>query len=273
MNLPTLSPSCRSILALVLFTSLATVRPIRAADAGRRGFTVQDAIELSSIVNYSASEEGSPRAAPIVSPDRRSFLLITERGILASDRIESTIWLFDRQAAMDFVRHKPPARPVPRIVATLAATSNMAVISDVRWLGDSARVSFLGKNGGPNQQLFIADVKTGSLTSITRNDVFVSAYDIRGGTIAYTTIIPATHAAAPKDELVVVSPKSLAALLYPEPLGLEDAEWDSLSGYATGAARAAPWQRSAARLQLARQAAAAIPFVLVSLPFPRHLAG
>lgn len=203
-----------------------------AAGAGQRAFTVQDAIELSSIVDYSAAEEGVLRVAPIVSPDRRSFLLITERGHLAGDRIESTIWLFDRQAAADFVLHRSAARPVPRALATLSATSNLPVISGVRWLADSARVAFLGKDGSPYQRLFIADVKTGAWTAVTGNDAFVSAYDIRGDTIAYTTVVPPARAAAPTDEMVVVSPKSLASLLYPEPLGLEDAEWESLGGYA-----------------------------------------
>src|SRR5262249_17954029 len=146
--------------------------------------------------------------------------------------IESTIWLFDRRAAVNFVRHKSAARPVPRAVATLAATSNTAVLSDVRWLEDSTRIAFLGKNGSPHQQLFLLNVKTGSLTAVTGNDAFVSAYDVQGDTIAYTTILPPAHA-APKDEMVVVSPKSIESLLYPEPVGLEDAEWESLGSQAT----------------------------------------
>ncbi|HEY0515125.1 MAG TPA: hypothetical protein VGH73_24730 [Thermoanaerobaculia bacterium] len=208
--------------------------PARAADgADPRAFTVRDAIELSSIVDYSVSLEGTARVAPVFSPDRRYFLLITERGILAGDRIESTIWLFDRQATDDFVRHRSAVRPVPRALATLSATSNLPVVSGVRWLADSARVAFLGKNGGPNQRLFIADVKTGGLTAVTGSDAFVTAYDIRGDTIAYTTVITAPPVMPPGDEMVVVSEKSLASLLYPEPLSLEDGEWDSVGSYAT----------------------------------------
>ncbi|PYQ62047.1 MAG: hypothetical protein DMF53_13960, partial [Acidobacteria bacterium] len=146
--------------------------------------------------------------------------------------IESTIWLFERRAVEDYVLHKSAVRPAPRAVATVAATSNTAVLSGARWLEDSTRIAFLGKNGSPYQRLFIVDVRTGSLTAISGDNAFVSAYDIRGDTIAYTTLIPLAPA-PPGDEMVVVSPKSLEALLYPQPPALEDAEWETLSSRAT----------------------------------------
>jgi len=228
-------PYSRTVCALApVLLLLAAARTGRAAEgAGQRAFTVKDAIELSSIVSYTLSQEGEPRAAPLFSPDRRSFLLITERGNLATDRTESTIWLFDSRTAADYVLHKSAARPVPRALATVAATSNMPILSGVRWL-DAERVAFLGKDGSPYQRLFIADVKTGSLTAVTGDDAFVSAYDVRGDTIAYTTLIVGAPPAAPKDEMVVVSPKtrSLVSLLYPEPLDLADVPWEALSDYA-----------------------------------------
>jgi dienelactone hydrolase len=205
---------------------------LRAETPGPRPFTTRDAIEMSSIVHYTVSEEGFTRAAPVFSPDRKYFFLITERGDLARDRIESTIWLFDRRAVEDYVLRKAAVRPAPRAVATLAATSNTAVLSGARWLEDSTRIAFLGKNGSPYQRLFIVDVRTGGLTAVSGENDFVSAYDVRGDTIAYTTLIPLAPASAPADGMEVVSPKSLEALLYPRPLALEDAEWESLSNRA-----------------------------------------
>ena len=185
------------------------------ATAGRRAFTIRDSIGIASFVNWGLADELLPRVDPIVSPDRQAFLLITERGRLESNQIESTLWLFDRQAVADYVLHRSARtarRPAPRALATLAATSNLPVISGVRWL-DGGRVAFLGKNGSPYQQLFIADLKTGDLAAMTPKDAYVSGYDVRGDTIAYTTIItrapalaaagaaapghPATGAAAP----------------------------------------------------------------------------
>ncbi len=225
----------RGLLAvLLLLGALCATRPSRAAEGpAPRPFTTRDAIELSSIVHYTASEEGFTRAAPVTSPDRKYFFLITERGDLARDHIESTIWLFDRRAVVDYVLHRSAVRPAPRALATVAATSNTAVLSGARWLDDSNRIAFLGKNGNPYQRLFIVDVRTGVLTAISGDDAFVSAYDIRGDTIAYTTLIPLAPVAPPGDGMVVVSPKSLESLLYPQPPALEDAEWESLTSRAT----------------------------------------
>lgn len=228
----------RPILAAPLLLALAAAggaaRPGRAAtetDAGMRPFTVRDAIEMSSIVAAQA-DMLLPRAAPLDSPDGRSFLLITERGQPANDRTEATIWLFDRHAVTDYVLHRTSARPSPRPVATVAATSNMQVISAVRWLPDSATISFLGKDGSPYQRLFTADVRTGKVTPISAGDEFVSAYAIHGATVAYTTVIVPPRAAAPRDEMVAVAGRSIYTLLYPEPLPLEDLETNSFSAYA-----------------------------------------
>jgi hypothetical protein len=232
------SPSRRrSILyayaALLLAAAASAARPVQAATeagAGRRPFTVGDAIEMSSIVAARA-DSPLPRIAPLDSPDGRSFLLISQRGKLASDQTEATIWLFDRQAVTDHVLRKTAARPAPRPVATVAATSNTQVVSAVRWLPDSAMVSFLAKDGSPYQRLFTADVRTGKLTAVSADGAFVSAYTIQGETAAYTTVIVPPRA-APADEMVAVAGKGLFSLLYAEPLRLEDLEVESIVGYA-----------------------------------------
>jgi hypothetical protein len=236
----TASPPCRrrSISSAVLLLALAAAggaarsgKAATEAGAARRPFTVQDAIEMSSIV-AAQTDRPLPRAAPLFSPDGRSFLLISQRGKLASDQTEATIWLFDRQAVTDYVLRRTSARPAPRPVATVAATSNMEVVSAVRWLPDSAAISFLGKNGSPYQRLFTADVRTGQRTALSAGDAFVSAYRIQGETAVYATVIVPPRAAAPGDEIVAVTGKSLFSLFYPEPLRLEDLEDNSIAGYA-----------------------------------------
>lgn len=224
---------CAPAVRCGVLAAVLCVGALRAGTSGPRAFTTRDAIELSSIVRYTVSEEGFTRASPVFSPDRKYFFLITERGDLARDRVESTIWLFDRRAVVDYILHKSAVRPVPQAIATLAATSNTAVLSGARWLEDSTRIAFLGKNGSPYQRLFIVDVRTGGLTAISGDHEFASAYDLRGDTIAYATLIPLAPAPPPADGLAVVSPKSLESLLYPQPPALEDMEWESLSSRAT----------------------------------------
>ena len=145
-------PLPRLALLILLGVACSAHRPGLAAEAegaGLRPFTVQDAIEISRFVGAGAADDEGPRPAPLLSPDGRSFLVVTQRGVLAGDRLEATIWLFDRQAVLDHLHHPGSPRPQPRPLATLAATSNMQLISAVRWSDDSTRISFLGKDGSP----------------------------------------------------------------------------------------------------------------------------
>ncbi len=232
----TAKPSARySLAGILLATALSGAAPsARAAQAAetasKRLFTPRDAIELSSFVQPTAGEESAPRPAPIVSPDGRSFLLVTERGVLASNRIESTLWLFDRQAAVDGVRGKSSVRLRPRALATLSATSNQPVLTAVRWL-DADRIAFLGRDGSPFQRLFLADRRTGTVTALTPDDRFVSAYDVRGETVAYTALA-AVPPKPPESDLVAVAGRSLLSLLYPESPPLADLDGDALSARA-----------------------------------------
>jgi len=197
-----------------------------------RPFTVRDSIELSHIVGFSGSDESRTGPSPIFSPDRKWFLLITSRGMLSSNRTESTIWLFDRQAVSDYLSKKAFAKPSPKPIASVSATSNMPVLTDVRWLKDSRRIAFLGMNGSPYQQLFIADVESGEITTVTRRDAYVSAYDISGDTIAYTVVNTDTPTSESDDPWVSVRGRSLWSLLYPIPPKLEDIKLSELT-YAT----------------------------------------
>ena len=109
---------------------------------------------------------------------------MTQRGILSTNQLQATLWVFNRRAVCNYVLKKSAIKPIPRPVATLAATSNTPVISNVRWLEDSNRIAFLGKNNSPHQQLFVAEVNSGNLTALTKPNAYVSAYDISGKTIA-----------------------------------------------------------------------------------------
>jgi dipeptidyl aminopeptidase/acylaminoacyl peptidase len=188
--------------------SAATPNPLTA-------FTVKDSIEISYITNPTMwTVNQDPAVAPIISPDQRYFLLVTQRGLLSSNSIESTIWLFDRNAVLDYVARRTTVRPTPRAIATLQATSNMAVISDVRWLSDSKRIAFLGREAG-SPQLFVADL-SGSTRAVTKVGTYVSAYDVAGDTIVYTTLLQAGESKAPRSGLVEITGQTIFSLLWPD---------------------------------------------------------
>lgn|SRR6266850_693823 len=216
---------------VVLFIS--TVCSRAAVDDGKRPFTVKDSLEISYIVNPLASTKielrgpDLPTGVPIFSPNREQFLLVTQRGVLATNSVESTIWLFERQLILRYVSGKSRTKPVPKPVATLRASSNTPVISEVRWL-DPKRIAFLGEKDSPYQQLFIADLRDGSLTQVTKGNIYVSQYDMAANTIAYTTLIPDEQMESPRRELVEARGKNLVSLLYPNPQRIEDTEENEL---------------------------------------------
>jgi hypothetical protein len=226
---PTAALVWRCIVLTAMFTGLfcsGLAAQARQTEI-KRPFTVKDSIEISYIVNSVAStifeQRGSnlPIGIPIISPDRSHFLLVTQRGVLSSNCLEATVWLLDRQVVRDYVLKKSSTKPIPRPIATLRASSNTPVISDVRWL-DSGRIAFLGKSNGPYQQLFVEDLSTSTMSAITKGNVYVTAYDISGDTIAYTTLMPTDHIQHAESDVVDVAGKDLVSLLYPSPRKIED---------------------------------------------------
>ncbi len=172
---------------------------------------------------WTVNHERSSRT--ITSPDQRWLLLLTQRGILRTNTIESTIWLFDRRAVLGFVSKNSASPLTPRALATFRAASDNPVISDVRWLEDSRGVAFLAKSGRNFPQLYIADVRTHRVRCITKGNEYVSAYDIRGDMIAYTTFDDKPMTSLNND-FVDVTGQSIWALLWRDrPLAEKDEPW------------------------------------------------
>jgi dipeptidyl aminopeptidase/acylaminoacyl peptidase len=150
----------------------------------------------------------------MVSPDGRWFLVVSERGVLRDNSLESTIWIFDRHAVSVFVSGISGERPTPRAIATFSAISNTPVISDVHWLPDSTKIAFLAKRTGGYPQLYIADSAAGEVKALTLGNEYVSSFDIQQDTIAYTTLEDLDEAVPVKDDLTDVTGQSLWSLLW-----------------------------------------------------------
>ena len=210
----------------VLATLLSLSMIVPASHAGNerlRPFTIRDSIEISNFVNPTFWSVNHDRPTePIVSPDRRLLLVITQRGVIAANRLESTISVLSRDAVSGFLSKKSVVCPEPRAVATFQATSNNPIVSDVRWLADSRRIAFLAREHDRYPQLFIVDSATGDLKRITNGDEYVTAYDISGDTIAYATLdLEKTPASQP--DLLPVTGQSIWALLWRDrPIGDRD---------------------------------------------------
>lgn len=219
------------VFALATFAFGATASAVD--NTPRRPVTVKDLIELAYIVNptvstYPELRETLPHGVPLFSPDRQWFLLITQRGNLSTGKLEATLWLFSYQAALDYVSGRASSKPVPKALAVLGAESNMPVISEVRWLPDSHKIAFLGKETPAEQRVYIVNLTTNSVTAVTPVGSYVSQYAIAGDTIAYTAAVNIdTSQTSDGQPVVDVTGKSIYALLFPRHQALEDEnEWD-----------------------------------------------
>ena len=206
-----------------------------AAGRVKRPFTVRDSIELSHIVNPAPSTtpgtpDEPPNPIPIYSPDGDHFLFVTSRGDLSTNSLQSTVWIFETRAVWDYVSHRSIVRPAPKKLIAMSARSNVPVISDVRWMRDSNRITFLAKNGDSHQRLFRLDLSSGLSEAITPGYLYVTGYDLRGDTIAYTTLLLPRPPSFDKD-LLSVAHKGANDLLYPEPPAIEDITSTQLAQY------------------------------------------
>jgi hypothetical protein len=187
-------------------------------------FTVKDSIELSYIVDPASYANAVELRAtqrtgvPIVSPDQRHFLVVTQRGILATNKLEATIWLFDQESIHQYLLNPSASTPQPSAVVTMRASSNTPVITDVRWLEDSSGIAFLGKDDHIFPQLFIYRLNQGATKEITSKGNYVVAYDIRGDTIAYATLDNDLQEKGqePAEALLDITGRNIYSLLFPQ---------------------------------------------------------
>jgi dipeptidyl aminopeptidase/acylaminoacyl peptidase len=154
-------------------------------------FTVKDSIEMSRF------ERGD--GGPSFSPDKKYFAVVTSRGILRSDEIESTLWVFRADDVRKFLaRDDALQAPAPLVVARLAAiprgdydNSYEPVISNdsLRWSRDSRTILFLGQDSKGKHQLYRATVGTGRVRALTPEKNDVGQFECVGNTTVYSAAI------------------------------------------------------------------------------------
>src|SRR5713226_10349645 len=145
-------------------------------DAAKRRFTVADDI---GVANFGHIYAGKADAVTF-SPDARYFVVDTERGLLEQDRSESTLRVYRTEDVHQFIlRPELMGEPSPIWIFSMSTYKDGPVITRIRWLADSSGIAFLAKTAAGNDQLFLGDLKTKTLSALTLNDQSVKAFDIR----------------------------------------------------------------------------------------------
>jgi dipeptidyl aminopeptidase/acylaminoacyl peptidase len=157
--------------------------------SGRR-FTVTDSIEMARF------ERGDGELK--FSPDKKYFAVVTTRGLLPSNEIESTLWVFQSEQAREVLRTNGTTRQCgPRILAKMAAIPQLEypgsyepLITDLRWMADSKAILFLRQNSRGERQLLKADINSGTVRAFTSEHYDVTRFELRGSHIAYVAVPP-----------------------------------------------------------------------------------
>lgn len=218
---------CRGIAVAFLFLTYSST-------AGISGqlFTVQDSIEMARFSDPAARD---PAAQIKHSPDSTHFLVITTRGLIASDQVESTLWLFDRSSIQSFLAAKDQ-RSAPQPVALVRLRGRLeadqddsygSLITSATWSADSRSILYLGENSEGNRQLFRIAISGGSPKALTPPNQSVQTFDASADTVVYTAGPPTKAVTTPpgtpiNPSAMDITGQTLSELLFPENWGKLD---------------------------------------------------
>ena len=168
-----------------------------SVDRAQRPFTVRDSVEMSYFGNIRASMPNDLDEDGITSPDGRFLIKVTHRGVLPQGVTEGTIWLFDAAATKKFVNDpsSPAVAPVPLIRMSAAVNGGLGTsvleagntVIAPRWAEDSRSLTFLGRDGRMNRQLFEIDIASRQITALTPPTQDVFSYSRAGKKLIYLT--------------------------------------------------------------------------------------
>jgi dipeptidyl aminopeptidase/acylaminoacyl peptidase len=210
-------------LTLTIFSSLS---PSVTQGQAARSMTVRDSIEKATFIRdaYNGSELAN------FSPDGRYFFVMTERGVLQSNRVETTIWLFDTASVSNSLKHPLTERsPDPRALVKMGTLSNMMTLSngdaitEARWTPNSESIAFLGRDNNFERHLFTVTIKDGQVKQLTPNGQDLTGFDSAKGSFVLMAVpSPTTDSqlyqsgGATVPDIQIGTGMSLFSLLYPQ---------------------------------------------------------
>ena len=176
-----------AIIAALGFAALSSF----TAKAQDHRFSVKDDIAMArfSDPSYDPGVPGSETAKP--SPNGDSIAIVTTKGLLASDKIESDLLVFPLKEVIGFLEGSRP-RPQPRTIGTIVSyphreqsSAYAPVIKDVVWSMDGTGIYFRGENAAGAYQLYRARLDGSRLETLTPSNLSVDRFDVASDRIVY----------------------------------------------------------------------------------------
>jgi dipeptidyl aminopeptidase/acylaminoacyl peptidase len=200
----------------VLFAALGVFHRTLLAQA--RPFTVADSIGMQRFTDPYLDRS---RNVTSFSPDRKSFFVVTTRGLVDENLLESTIWLFDvkaEQALLAGGMHS--LAPKPEALVSRAGINDsqqqelQASILLPKWSADGQSLLFLGRNKNTTWHLYRIGLKDKRLEQLSPSEQNVVQYQEDGHLIAYAVSMP--WPVTPLPRMIVGTGQSLGNLLFPD---------------------------------------------------------
>jgi len=174
--------------ALVIFTLLISAlaaAPLQSRQKDGPDFSVADSVEMARFQRG----DGKPK----FSPDRRWFGVVTTRGILRSNHLVSTLWLF-RSAAVEKLLQAGGRdlqyRPKPAVILSETprrsySDSYEPLITGIEWSRDSQSLVFLAQKPEGNLQIREFNVRSGVNRALTPSALDVVQFRLTRTGIVY----------------------------------------------------------------------------------------
>lgn len=154
-----------------------------------RPFTVRDSIEMVTFSDpYARLNDRECK----ISPDGEHFLVITTKGNLGTNQVESTLAVYSARDVSrylhDPVGHAPPTQLLFRKAAAPVAhqiNSYGSLITKAQWSSDSSSILSLVEQANGYRHLFRSYLSGTTSIDLTPEDVDITDFSEAGGTIAY----------------------------------------------------------------------------------------
>jgi len=212
----------RTALVLIALPVAALSAQLKIAN-NSLSFTVADSIQM---VTFSDPYTRDPEAFAKESPNHQGFVVVTTRGRLAQNVLESSLWYFPRAAVERFLEDRAATPPHPQLlfrktgkIVSFQANSYGSLISDVHWAKDSKSLLAIVEQNGGRRHLLQIDIASAHALDLTPH----ATGEIRSATTGASTTayleLPgatATEPNASSDAEIAKTGQTLFRALFPE---------------------------------------------------------
>jgi hypothetical protein len=173
--------------AMALFSTCAS--PMLSM-AQSEPFTVADSIQMVHFNDPSAHTYSAP--VWNISPNGSTALLVTTKGIVASDVVESTLWTLNLRSTAEYLeKGNATTPPPPRAIITIRGQLRVSfgsLITKSQWSLDSQAIYMLAEQRGGRRELDKVNVATGREESLSAEDYSVDEFEIDSRGVLYSAV-------------------------------------------------------------------------------------